>query len=156
MVTSGEKWEILRAETMFKGTYFHNIDAKGRMIVPAKYREQLGESFVVTYGLDGCLFVLPQDVWNEMEQKLTSLPLSDIRGRKLSRLFLSNALDCEIDKQGRILLSQNLIKAAGLQKDVVLAGVGDRVEIWDKERWEAYIDVESDDQLAADIEGLGI
>ena len=127
---------------MFKGTFFHNIDSKGRMIVPAKYRELLGESFVVTLGLDGCLFVLPQDVWDEMEKKLMSLPMSSTNGRKVSRMFLSNALDCEFDKQGRILLPQNV-------------GVGNRAEIWDKDRWEQYNDLDDKEQMAADFEGLG-
>ena len=140
---------------MFKGTFFHNIDSKGRMIVPAKYRELLGESFVVTLGLDGCLFVLPQDVWDEMEKKLMSLPMSSTNGRKVSRMFLSNALDCEFDKQGRILLPQNLRTYAGLQKDVVLVGVGNRAEIWDKDRWEQYNDLDDKEQMAADFEGLG-
>lgn len=140
---------------MFKGTFFHNIDSKGRMIVPAKYRELLGESFVITLGLDGCLFVLPQDVWDEMEKKLMSLPMSSTNGRKVSRMFLSNALDCEFDKQGRILLPQNLRTYAGLQKDVVLVGVGNRAEIWDKDRWEQYNDLDDKEQMAADFEGLG-
>jgi MraZ protein len=125
------------------------------MIVPAKYRELLGESFVVTLGLDGCLFVLPQDVWDEMEKKLMSLPMSGTNGRKVSRMFLSNALDCEFDKQGRILLPQNLRAYAGLQKDVVLVGVGNRAEIWDKDRWEQYNNLDDKEQMAADFEGLG-
>ena len=140
---------------MFKGTFFHNIDSKGRMIVPAKYRELLGESFVVTLGLDGCLIGLPLDVWDEMEKRLTSLPLTSTNGRKVSRMFLSNALDCEFDKQGRILLPQNLRTYAGLQKDVVLVGVGNRAEIWDKDRWEQYNDLDDKEQMAADFEGLG-
>ena len=140
---------------MFKGTYFHNIDAKGRMIIPSKFRELLGEGSVMTFGLDGCLFLLPKDVWDEMEEKLMKLPLSDRRSRKLSRLFLSNAQDCEFDRQGRIILTQNLKELAGLSKDVVLIGVGDRIEIWDKERWKSYSSIESDDELAADVEGLG-
>jgi MraZ protein len=125
------------------------------MIVPAKYRELLGESFVVTLGLDGCLFVLPQDVWDEMEKKLMSLHMSSTNGRKVSRMFLSNALDCEFDKQGRILLPQNLRAYAGLQKDVVLVGVGNRAEIWDKDRWEQYNNLDDKEQMAADFEGLG-
>ncbi len=120
---------------MFMGEYNHTIDAKGRLIVPAKFREQLGEEFVVTKGLDGCLFVYPKEEWKVLEEKLRGLPLMHKEARKFSRFFLAGAASLEIDKMGRILLPQVLREFAGLTKEVVLAGVLERVEIWDKEKW---------------------
>lgn len=123
-------------ERMFIGEYSHSIDAKGRLIVPAKLREQLGEEFVVTKGLDGrCLSVYPMEEWKNLEQKIRSLPLSNADGRTLARYLMAGAVSCELDKQGRILLPAVLREFAQLEKDVVLAGVLDRVEIWNKEKW---------------------
>ena len=101
---------------MFMSQYYHTVDAKGRLIVPAKYREQLGDEFVITKGLDGCLFVYGNADWEILEKKLTSLPVTNANARKLTRFFLASATACEVDKQGRILIP------AGLEKDVVLAG----------------------------------
>ena len=131
---------------MFMGEYNHTIDAKGRIIVPAKFRDLLGEHFVVTKGLDGCLWVFPTDEWDTFYEKLRSLPVTKKDVRAFVRNFMANALDAELDKQGRILLPQNLRKAANLDKDVVLIGTGPRVEIWDKTAWEtSYEDGDADE-----------
>ena len=141
---------------MFMGEYNHTVDTKGRLIVPSKFREQLGDEFVVTKGMDGCLFVYANDDWNAFEQKLTSLPLINKEARKFARFFLAGAAQVEVDKQGRILLPTNLRQFAGLEKDVVLVGVGSRIEIWSRENWE-NMDADSDmDDIAATMEGLGL
>lgn len=136
--------------------YNHTVDAKGRLIVPSKFREQLGDEFVVTKGMDGCLFVYANDDWNAFEQKLTSLPLINKEARKFARFFLAGAAQVEVDKQGRILLPANLREFASLEKDVVLVGVGSRIEIWSRENW-VNMDADSDmDDIAAAMEGLGL
>ena len=141
---------------MFMGEYNHTIDTKGRIIVPSKFRDQLGDSFVVTAGLDNCLFVYANEEWSRFEEKLQELPLSNPKARKFSRFFLASACDCEIDKQGRILLPAKLREMAGLTKDVVLAGVGGRIEIWDRERWQAVSTYDDMDEVAGNMEDLGI
>ena len=123
---------------MFMGEYQHTIDAKGRLIMPAKFREDLGETFVITKGLDGCLFIYPQEEWNVLEEKLRNLPFTRADARAFSRFFFSGATECELDKQGRILLPNNLRSYANLTKDVLIIGVSSRVEIWSKETWEEY------------------
>ena len=136
--------------------YNHTVDTKGRLIVPSKFREQLGDEFVVTKGMDGCLFVYANDDWSAFEQKLTSLPLINKEARKFARFFLAGAAQVEVDKQGRILLPANLRQFAGLEKDVVLVGVGSRIEIWSRENWE-NMDADSDmDDIAATMESLGL
>lgn len=141
---------------MFMSEYNHTVDAKGRLIVPSKFREQLGDEFVVTKGTDGCLFVYANDDWNAFEQKLTSLPLINKEARKFARFFLAGAAQVEVDKQGRILLPANLREFASLEKDVVLVGVGSRIEIWSRENW-VNMDADSDmDDIAAAMEGLGL
>jgi len=141
---------------MFMSEYNHTIDTKGRLIVPSKFREQLGDEFVVTKGMDGCLFVYANDDWSAFEQKLTSLPLINKEARKFARFFLAGAAQVEVDKQGRILLPTNLRQFAGLEKDVVLVGVGSRIEIWSRENWE-NMDADSDmDDIAATMESLGL
>ncbi len=139
---------------MFMSEYNHTVDTKGRLIVPSKFREQLGDEFVVTKGMDGCLFVYANDDWSAFEQKLTSLPLINKEARKFARFFLAGAAQVEVDKQGRILLPANLRQFAGLEKDVVLVGVGSRIEIWSRENWE-NMDADSDmDDIAATMESL--
>ena len=122
---------------MFMGEYNHTLDTKGRLIIPSKFRETLGEKFVVTKGLDGCLFVYAGDDWNAFEQKLTSLPLINKEARQFARFFLAGAATVEVDKQGRILLPAHLREFAGLEKDVVVIGANTKAEIWDRARWEA-------------------
>ena len=118
---------------MFMGTYEHGLDAKGRVIIPAKLRDGLGESFVVTLGLDGCLFAYPMDEWEDFIDKLKQLPGTK-EARKLQRYFLAGAAPCEADKQGRVLIPANLREQAGLTKDVVFVGVLQKIEIWSKDR----------------------
>ena len=117
---------------MLIGEYEHSLDAKGRMIMPAKLRQDMGEKFIVTKGLDGCLFAFSQKEWENFEAKLKTLPLSDKNARNFVRFFLSGATECEIDKQGRFLIPLNLRTAANLEKEAVIIGVGTRLEIWDK------------------------
>ena len=120
---------------MFMGEYNHTIDAKGRLIIPAKFREPLGEEFVLTRGLDGCLYIYPMDEWEAFEEKLRALPLTNKDARAFSRFFVAGATTCELDKQGRILVPQTLREFAGLIKDVVLTGNLTRIEVWSKEKW---------------------
>lgn len=141
---------------MFMGEYNHTVDAKGRLIVPSKFREQLGDEFVITKGLDGCLFAYENTERKALEEKLHALPLTNTNARKFSRFFLAGATTCEIDKQGRILLPMILREFAGIEKDAVLVGVGSRIEIWSRERWleaNSYDDME---EIAQNMEGLGI
>lgn len=142
---------------MFMGEYNHTVDAKGRLIIPAKFREALGEEFVVTKGLDGCLFVYSQDEWKNIEETFRNTPLTTKDARKFSRFFFAGAASCELDKQGRILIPANLREFAGLEKDVVLAGVFNKIEIWSKERWmdEGCDDVDMD-EVAEHMAELGI
>ena len=147
-----------RCIMMFMGEYNHTIDTKGRLIIPAKFREQLGNEFVVTKGLDGCLFVFPMNEWELFEQKLRTLPLTQKSARKFTRFFVAGATECELDKQGRILLPQTLREFAQLEKDVVLSGNLNRVEIWSKANWtdnNAYDDMDDIAEQMTDL-GLGI
>jgi len=123
---------------MFMGEYQHSIDDKGRIIIPAKFRDGLGAEFVVTRGLDNCLFVYPTAEWNQMEMKLKSLPMMKSDARAFTRFFFSGASECELDKQGRINLPAHLREYAKLDKDCVVLGVSNRVEIWSKAIWEGY------------------
>ena len=118
---------------MFMGEYNHTIDAKGRLIIPSKFREVLGDEFVVTKGMDGCLFVFDDPEWQAFEEKLHGLPMIDKEARQFTRFFLAGAASVEVDKQGRILIPAVLREFAGITKDAVLVGVGSRVEIWSKE-----------------------
>jgi MraZ protein len=143
---------------MFLGEHCHSIDAKGRLIVPAKYRELLGDTFVVTKGLDGCLYIYPNEEWEEFEQKLNSLPVSKRDARKMVRFFLSSANRVEVDKQGRILVPASLRAFAELEKDVVFAGVGKKIEIWSQENWgdTAAFDYDDIDDVVENLSDMGI
>lgn len=138
---------------MFMGEYKHNVDVKGRMIVPAKFREGLGDSFVVTRGLDKCLFAYPLDEWKVIEEKLKQLPLTKKDARAFTRFFFSGAIECEIDKQGRINIPQNLRNYADLEKECVVIGVSERVEIWANDKWEEYVE-DSEESFAEIAENL--
>lgn len=138
------------------GEYNHTVDAKGRLIVPSKFREQLGDEFVVTKGLDGCLFVYENSEWKALEEKLHALPLTNANARKFTRFFLAGATSCEVDKQGRILLPAILREFAQIDKDAVLVGVGSRIEIWSKENWLAANTYDDMEEIAENMEGLGI
>ncbi len=142
---------------MLIGEFEHSLDAKGRLIMPAKLREAIGDKFVVTKGLDGCLFAFSIEEWSNFEEKLKSLPLSNRNSREFTRFFLSGATECEIDKQGRFLIPTNLRETASLQKEVVIIGVGTRIEIWDKEKWNSYNDENiSVEDIAENMTMLGI
>ena len=141
---------------MFMGEYNHTVDAKGRLIVPSKFREQLGDEFVVTKGLDGCLFVYENTEWKALEEKLHALPLTNANARKFSRFFLAGATTCEVDKQGRILLPAVLRDFAKIEKDAVLVGVGSRIEIWSRDVWNQSNTNDDMDEIAENMEGLGI
>lgn len=123
---------------MFMGEYQHNIDDKGRLTIPSRFREHLGLKFIVTRGLDHCLFVYPSSEWAVLEQKLKSLPLMKSDARAFARFFFSGAVECELDKQGRVNLPNHLCDYAGLEKECVIIGVSSRVEIWSKAAWEGY------------------
>lgn len=138
---------------MFMGEYQHNIDAKGRMIVPAKFREGLGEKFVLTRGLDQCLFAYPMDEWKILEEKLKKLPLTKRDARRFTRFFFSGAVECEVDKQGRINIPQPLRTYSKLEKECVVIGVSNRVEVWSKEIWEDYF-TQSEESFAEIAENL--
>lgn len=142
---------------MFMGEYSHTIDAKGRIIVPAKFRDNLGDNFVITKGLDNCLFVYTSDDWFKFEEKLRALPLTNKDARKFTRFFLAGAAEMEVDKQGRILIPSVLREFASLDRDVVFVGVGSRIEIWDKTRWnESISDYDDDmDEVAQNMDSLG-
>ena len=141
---------------MFMGEYNHTIDAKGRLIVPSKFREQLGNEFVVTKGLDGCLFVYSNEEWQLIEERFREKPLTSKDARKFMRFFFAGATSCEVDKQGRILIPANLREYAGIDKDVVSVGVLSRVEIWSKDRWMDNGDYDDMDEIAAHRAELGL
>ena len=123
---------------MFLGEYCHTIDEKGRLAIPVKLRKELGEGAVITRGTDRCLFVYPMTEWAKLAEKISALPLSDARARSFSRLMLAGAMEVEFDKQGRVLLPGYLKEYAGLAENAVLAGVYNRIEIWESNAWEAY------------------
>jgi len=145
-------------KSLFYGEYQHTIDPKGRVIVPAKFREGLGERFILTKGLDDCLFAYSSEEWGNLEMKLKTLPLSSRDARAFVRFFFSGASECEVDKQGRTLIPSNLREYAKLDKDIYVIGVSTRVEVWDKDRWETYSrdDNLSADKIAEKMELLGI
>lgn len=123
---------------MFTGEYQHTLDGKGRVIVPSRLRESLGDRFMITRGLDHCLFVYPNVEWVRMEQKMKQLPVTRRDSRAFMRLFFSGAMEVEADKQGRVLIPQNLREYAGIEKEVMFIGVSNRVEIWSEPAWKEY------------------
>lgn len=125
---------------MFTGEYRHNLDAKGRIIIPSKLREELGFKFVITKGLDGCLAIYNMEQWGKMLEKLNLIPETSRDGRLYKRMFTSKACECQLDNQGRIIIPTNLLKEANITKESVVVGAGEWVEIWSEERWEAICD----------------
>ena len=152
MVISGRKWGI----PMLRGEFHHNIDEKNRLVIPSKFRSERGDKFIGTRGLDKCLFVYSIEEWKNFEAKLRSLPISNKDARAFSRFFFAGAIDCEIDKQGRFLISGNLREFAGLTKEVVIIGMDSRIEIWSKDKWQQCDDEISADEIAEKMELLGI
>ena len=130
---------------MLIGEYQHNIDAKGRVAVPTKFRDDLGMRFYITKGLDGCLFVLQQNEWKKLEEKVRQLPIS--KARTIQRFFFSGAAEVQPDKQGRILIPQPLRDHASLTKEVTFIGTSNRVEIWDSDRWTSFNSAITEDSI---------
>ena len=141
---------------MFMSEYSHSIDPKGRLIIPAKFRELLGEQFVVTRGFDGCLFVFEGEDWERFEEKLRALPMDRPEARTLERFFLAGAVEVEVDKQGRIPLPPSLIKHAKIEKEAVIAGVGNRIEIWSQPEWENASTFDDINGIAAKMYEYGL
>lgn len=137
VVESGEKWGIIM---LMIGEYHHNIDEKNRLTLPAKFREVLGDSFIITRGLEECLFVYTMDEWDKITKKLNNLPFTKKDARSFMRFFLSGATAAEFDKQGRINITSPLVDYADLKKECVIIGVGDRLEIWSSEKWNNFYD----------------
>lgn len=143
---------------MFIGEFTHALDAKGRVSIPSKFREALGDVFYITKGLDNCLFVFPKEEWVLFEEKLKALPMTNKNARAFVRLFFSGASECELDKQGRILIPQPLREHAGIEREAVIIGTGTRLEVWSQEGWTRYIDPENIDydEIAEHMAELGI
>ena len=143
---------------VFYGEFQHTVDPKGRVIMPSSFREELGEKFIITKGLDECLFAYSKNEWANFEEKLKSLSFASKDARAFTRFFFSSASECEADKQGRILIPQNLRVHAGLDKDIYVLGVSTRVEIWDKAKWQIYNEDDSlkPDSIAEKMSMLGI
>ncbi len=144
---------------MLGGEYRHTIDDKGRVSVPAKFRNDLGNVFVISKGIgEKCLFVFTLLEWRRLEGKIRNLPLTDKKARRFSRYLIGGSSECELDKQGRVMLPQYLREYADLKKDVVLVGLTTRVEIWDSELWREYNDPDNDEfgDIEDDMESLGI
>ena len=135
---TGDNRPLLGITFMLLGEYNHNLDTKGRMAIPAKFREKLLAGAIITRGIDNCLFVFANAEWEKLAQKLIALPLAQADARAFVRLMLSGATDVEIDSQGRILIPDSLRKYAGLKKEVVVAGLYNRIEVWDEATWTAY------------------
>ena len=134
MVAGGKKWGIY----MFMGEYHHSIDDKGRLIIPAKFRSELGDKFIITRGIENCLFAYPEKRWEEIVHKLESLPFTKKDARNFTRFFLSGATVAEFDKQGRVNITSPLINYASIEKDCVIIGTGDRLEIWSEDAWNNF------------------
>ncbi len=123
---------------MFLGEYQHSLDPKGRVTIPAKFRDELGDRFVATKGLDNCIFLYPEGEWKIIEEKIKVLPFTRADVRSFARFFFSGASELEVDKQGRILLPANLRDYASIERDAIIIGVGSRIEIWSHEKWADY------------------
>lgn len=158
MVDYGKNAEIERRDpAMLLGEFQHNLDSKGRLIIPSKFREDLGERFIVTRGLDGCLFGYPMESWSLLESKLRELPLAKKETRAFTRFFYSGATECELDKQGRANIPQHLRDYANLDKECFVVGVSTRFEIWSAEKWNDFSKATSEifDDIAEDMLDFG-
>lgn len=151
-----EEWRrrlfpVKKVSIVFQGEFQHGLDAKGRLILPAKIREELGTQFVLTKGMDGCLFIFPPESWENFAGKLNALPTSSRQARKLKRYFIGSSIECETDKQGRFLIPPVLRSFAEIDKEVSVLGVSDRIELWSTEKYDAYQNEE--DESIEDIAG---
>ena len=149
MEHSGRMWGI----NMFMGEYHHNIDAKARLVLPSKFRDELGDNFILTRGLEGCLFVYSKSEWDKVVSKLKTLPFTKKDARAFLRFFLSGAMECQIDKQGRVAIPTPLVSYAGLIKECVVIGVNDRLEIWSQDVFNNYFNANEENisDLAEDL-----
>lgn len=147
-----------RSENMPIGSYQHNIDVKGRVFMPAKFREELGDKFVMCRGTVRCIFVFSKDGWNEFTSNIVNIPTTDMKLQTFIRRLYASASEADTDKQGRILLPQKLRDYAGLEKEAVVNGVQNRVEIWNPDEWDNYLDGTDDDfdEIFAKLAELGI
>lgn len=138
---------------MLMGEFHHNIDEKNRLVIPSKFRSELGEQFIITRGLDRCLFVYSNAEWNKIVEKLKTLPFTNRDARNFTRFFLSGAVTCEFDRSGRISITSPLVEYADITKECVIIGANDRLEIWSKESWENFLEM-NEDQLSDIAENL--
>ncbi len=148
---------------MFKGTYFHSVDEKGRVAIPKQLRELIGKKgendiLIVTQGFEGCLFAYPTGIWNEIEEKASKLSILDSAARNFIRFFISPASECNLDKLGRIMIPTNLREYAGINKDIVISGAVEKIEIWAKERWEEYKKrfKEKEEEFIEEMKNIGL
>jgi MraZ protein len=143
---------------MLIGEYLHKMDSKGRLIIPAKFREELGDNFVATRGLDNCLFIFPMDEWEQLSKKIANTPVTNKNARFFARFFISGATESTLDKQGRINIPTNLKEYAELEKEIVVIGLTNRIELWAKENWDQFLETTEDstDEIAAAMQDLGI
>lgn len=143
---------------MLMGEFQHNIDSKGRVIIPSKFREEIGQSFIITKGLDNCLVIYTLDEWKTFEEKMKKFPTTDQGVRRFFRFLFSGACECETDSQGRIMIPQNLRKHANISKETIFIGIVNRIEVWAKEVWEVYNNEDNfiDNDLAEKMAELGI
>ena len=151
-VDSGTLWKKV-GNNMLMGEYHHSIDEKNRLIIPSKFRNELGEKFVITRGLENCLFVYSLVEWENIVSKLRTLPFTKKDSRDFTRFFLSGATECVLDKSGRVGITSPLVKYAGLTKDCVIIGANDRLEIWDEGAWNNFFD-SNEENFASIAENL--
>lgn len=143
---------------MFIGEYTHNIDEKGRLQVPVKFRSKLSDGAVITRGLDSCLFLYTKEEWQKIAEKVSTLPMSNAKARSFARLLLAGAMEVEFDKTGRIIIPAFLRQYAGLKKSAILAGLWGKIEIWSEEKWRTYqsnAEKEAEENIS-ELEDLGI
>ena len=138
---------------MLMGEFHHNIDEKNRLVIPSKFRSELGEQFIITRGLDKCLFIYSMSEWNKLVSKLNTLPFTQKNARNFTRFFLSGAINAEFDRSGRVSITSPLIEYAGITKECVIIGANDHIEIWSKERWEKFL-TENEENLSDIAENL--
>ena len=141
---------------MFTGEYNHTVDQKGRLIIPNKFRNLLGEVFIITKGIDECLEIYDKETWDKFSEKINSLPYSNPNARDFKRIFIGRALDVSPDKMGRVQLSIALRNVAGLKQDITFLGVGDHIELWDTETFKKKNNFSDSDEMSRKMEGLGI
>ncbi|MFD1430918.1 MULTISPECIES: division/cell wall cluster transcriptional repressor MraZ [Lacticaseibacillus] len=143
---------------MLMGEFHHSLDAKGRLIIPAKFRDELNPTFVLTRGMDGCLFGYPLSEWEKLQEKLAALPLTKKDARTFTRFLYSAATECELDRQGRVNIPKSLIGHAGIEKECVLVGVSNRIEVWSAERWQDFADKaeENFDDISENLMDFGL